>query len=163
MMLHFPPAGGAVNIHLPSHVLHVSPAHVLDFIFALIVNGQVRANSLIDFHDGCAIDHQQLGGAGVLIVIREGYQTGQNTPSCANLRLQQLILTVSTAKLYFVSQSVSSLLMEFYWTLIGFVSPPVSVKHDCCLISLKKIREESKTSLKHVILKIHSCCFFLSL
>lgn len=114
-MLHFPPAGGVVNIHLPSHVLHVSPAHVLDFIFTLIVNGQVRANSPIDFHDGCVIDHQQLGGPGVLIVIREDSTRQDKTLLlCANLRLQQLILSVSTAKLCFVSQSVSCLLMELY-------------------------------------------------
>lgn len=109
----FSTSRGCSDIQLPSHVLHVSPAHVLDFIFTLI--GQVRANSPIYFHDGGVIDHQHLGGAGVLIVIRE-YSTSQDKTllSCANVRLQQPTLTVSTAKLCFVSQSVSSLLIGFY-------------------------------------------------
>lgn len=74
----FTPAGGAVNIHLPSHVLHVSHAPVLDFISTLIVKGQVRATSPIYFHDGCGID---LTHSWVESGFSLSCQTGQNTSS----------------------------------------------------------------------------------
>lgn len=36
-----------MNIRLPSHVLHVSPAHGLDFISILIANRQVQASTFV--------------------------------------------------------------------------------------------------------------------
>lgn len=98
----FSPAGGAVNIHLPSHVLHVNHAPVLEFISTLIVKGQVRATSQIYFHDGCGIDHTQLGGVNFHCPAR---QDKIQLLLCANLTLEELILTVATVKLCFVSQS----------------------------------------------------------
>lgn len=97
-MFHLPPVGGAGDTHLPSHVLHVSPAPPFSTP-TLIANGQVRATSRSIFMT--AVSSITVSGGSHCPARQDKLQL----LLCANVTLEELILTVSTAKLCSVSQS----------------------------------------------------------